>query len=155
MEPTKNPTEKTQECPLQITDSSYFDILTEQRQNPSLVVQQLFSEVLSSEQTQAENERLRIQHQKRIGAANQFLRKQELQRNQLLQQKKQCDPEIQNDDFIPEYFPLTPLTSQKTPPQQVARSEFSNRNTFIFHVITERQKRAFTTDAVSFTENHI
>ena len=61
----KTQLKKTQECPLQITDSSYSDILTEQRQHPSLVVQQLFSEVFSSEQTQAENERLRIQNQKK------------------------------------------------------------------------------------------
>ena len=48
---------------------------------------------------------------------------------------------------------LIPSTSKKVPPQQVARSEFSHTTSLLFHVITERQKRAFITDAIKVTEN--
>ena len=42
---------------------------------------------------------------------------------------------------------------KKVPPHKVARSDFSIPTPFVFHVITERQKRASTMDAINFTEN--
>ena len=44
---------------------------------------------------------------------------------------------------------------KKVLPQQIARSEFCIPTPFVFHVITERQKRAIITDAISFTEGTI
>ena len=52
-------------------------------------MQQKFSEVLSSEQTQAGTQRLKLQHQRRKKAANEILRKQKLERSQLIQQLNQ------------------------------------------------------------------
>ena len=43
-------------------------------------------------------------------------------------------------------------TAKRVPSQQIAGYEFSIPTAFIFHVITERQKRAFVTDATNFTE---
>ena len=58
VEPNANATENIQENPLKIPESSFCEMLTGQIQNPSTQLQQQFSEVLSSEQTQPENERL-------------------------------------------------------------------------------------------------
>ena len=67
----------------------------------------------------------------------------------------QPDIGIQTDNFIPENIPLIPSTSAEAPPQQLAKSEFSVPTPFIFHAITERQKRAFFTDGISFSEKFI
>ena len=61
-----------------------------------------------------------------------FYKKQELERNQLLQQLKQPDTKLQL------------LTIKKVPLQQVAIPEFSIPTPFVFPVITV---------AISFTEN--
>ena len=45
-------------------DSSISDKLTEQLQNPTSELQQYFSKAFSLEQTQAENERLKLQYEK-------------------------------------------------------------------------------------------
>ena len=108
------------------------------------------SEVNSSKQTEAENERLRLQHQGRIEAVNQCLRKQELERNQMIQQLHHFKTENQPDN-VPEITEMIPPTSKKVP-QQAAWSEFSIPTPFVFHVKTERQKWAFITDALSLTE---
>ena len=118
-------------------------------------LQQQFSEVLSSDQTQAEIERLKLQHYKKIEAATQFLRTQELQRGQMIQQLNQPDPEIQDGKITLENTRLVPSSSKRVPPQQVATSAFSINTPIISHVITENHKRAFFTDAVDFTENFI
>ena len=116
-------------------------------------MQQQLSEVFSSEQTQAENERLRVQ--RRTEAAIQTLRKRELERNQVIEQLNQLDTELQHDNTPPESIKMIPPTSRNVPPEQVARSQFSAPTPFAFHVITERQKRTFITDAISLTASLI
>ena len=151
IKPTKhNTTLKTQ-----IPQSSYSEICTEQKRNPPVELQQRFSDVFSSEQTQAENESSRLQRQREIEAASHILRKQELERNQLIQQSNQFDTELQNDNTTPEKTKLIPSTTKKVPPQQIEKSEFCFPIPIVFHVIKERQKRAFITDAINFTENFI
>ena len=49
----------------------------------------------------------------------------------------------------------TGFFSNKVPAKQVAESEFSIRTPFVFHVITEKQKRAFITNAIGFPEKLI
>ena len=71
------------------------EISTEQIPNPPVKLQQQSSEIFPSQRTQAEIERLRLQHQRTIEAANQVLRKQGLERNQLIQQLNHSDTEIQ------------------------------------------------------------
>ena len=98
-EPNTNPTDSTQQKPLQIRKSSCSEKFTGGRSNPAVELQQQFSELFSSEQTQTANERLRLQHQQRIEAPNQLLRKQELERSPFLQQLNQLDTEVQHDDI--------------------------------------------------------
>ena len=74
----KHPTDNTQQNLLQIPESSYSKKFAGQKQNAYLEMQEQSSDVFSSEQTQTENERLRLQHQRRSEAANQFVGKQEL-----------------------------------------------------------------------------
>ena len=74
---------------LQIQESPSSDFSAEQRPNLSVKTQQNFSEVFSSEQTQTEIESFWLQHQQRIEAANQLLRKQE-------QKRKQTDTTIES-----------------------------------------------------------
>ena len=64
---------------------------------------------------------------------------------QLIQQLVIIDTEIQHDIIIPKKKQKKPLSSENVPPQQIARSEFSNLLPFVFHFITERQERAFFT----------
>ena len=73
----------------------------------------------------------------------------------MLQQLNQLETEIKHDIIHSEKTQLIPSTSRKVPPQQVqvARSEFSIPTPFVFHVITERRKRAFFEDAINFTDN--
>ena len=113
VEPKTNPTENTQQNLMQIPNSSHSEIFTKQVQTSSVEFRQNFLEVFSSEQTQAEAERLRIQHQRRIQAANQLSLKPELERNQFLQQKNQLDTEIQLDSFAPESIKMIPSTSKR------------------------------------------
>ena len=84
---------------MQTTKTSFSEKITGQVQNPFVELQQQFSENFQPEQTQAEIERLRLQHQRRIEAANQSKLKQELKRNQLIQQMNKLDTEIQYYDF--------------------------------------------------------
>ena len=49
---------------------------------------------------------------------------------------------------------MIPSTSKKVQPQQIERSEISILKEFL-DIITERQKRAFITDGINFTENLI
>ena len=141
VEPDTIPTETTHLYTLKFSESSFSEIFTRQLQNLSKETQQQFSEVFSLEQAQAENDRLRLQHQQRIEAAIQILRRQELQLNQLLQQLNQSDTEIQKKNVISENTKMIPTTtSERVPPQQFARSKFSSPPRIVFHVITEGQK---------------
>ena len=79
---------------MQIPESSYSEIFTKRIPNASVEMQEQICEVFSSDQTQAENERLRSQHQRRIEAASQKVRKQELERNQIILQLNQLGSEI-------------------------------------------------------------
>ena len=47
---------------------------------------------------------------------------------------------------------MMPPTSKRVPSQRDARSEVSTTTSFIFRVITKRQKEAFITIAPSFTD---
>ena len=111
-----------------------------------------FTAVFSSEQTVAEMVCKRLQHQRRMEAANQFLRKQERERNQSIQQRNQSDTESQDDNITLENTNIIPTKSKKEPPQQAAGSQLSIPTPFVVHVITERQEGAFCPDAISFTE---
>ena len=51
LEPKRNSNEWTQPVPLKNPESLFFEILTGQIQNPSVELQQQFSEVFSSEQS--------------------------------------------------------------------------------------------------------
>ena len=62
VEPNTNPIDYTKQNPLQIPESSYSEIFIGQRPNPSVEMQQYFSEVFSSERTETEKERSRLQH---------------------------------------------------------------------------------------------
>ena len=101
VEPNTNPTDNAQQNPLQISDSSFSEIFSEQVQHPSVELQQKFSDFFSSEQAQAENERIGLQQQRGIEVANQLLRKEELKRNQFLQQLNQLDTEVQPNEISP------------------------------------------------------
>ena len=78
-----------------------------------------------------------------------------MERNELIQQFKQIDSEIQHGGIHSEKTQLIPSISEKVKPQQIARSEFSAATPFVFHVITERQKRAFITIAINFSKSVI
>ena len=71
----------------------------------------------------------------------------------MTQQSNQLHTEIELDNIPSETTKMIPSTSKKVPPQQVTRSELSIPTAFVFHVITERQKRAIFKDAVSSTGN--
>ena len=78
---------------------------------------------------------------KKNRAANQILRKQKMEAKQKLQRLNQIV--VQNDRTLLAFNQKIPSTSKRVPSQQVARSEISLFNPFIFLVMTERQKRAF------------
>ena len=67
----------------------------------------------------------------------------------------QPDTEVHYDRITPEKIQLIFSKIRKVPAEQVARSEFSIPTQFVFYIITEREKTAFITDAISFTENLI
>ena len=100
VEQITNTTHNKQQNPLQMPEFSFSETVTGQVQNPSVQMQQTFSEVLSSERTQAEKYRSRLHFQRRIGAANQILREKELERNQVLQILNQLHTENQHDDIL-------------------------------------------------------
>ena len=90
VESNTNPTGKTQQNPPETAESAYSEKFTGHKQIPCRELQQQqFCEVFSSEQTQVEKERLRIQHQRRVESENQLIRKQELAQKQLIQQVNQ------------------------------------------------------------------
>ena len=60
VEPNTNRTDKIQQNTLRIQESSFSEIFLGQKSNCSAELKQQFSEGFSSEQTQAENERLRL-----------------------------------------------------------------------------------------------
>ena len=72
MQPSTNLTENTQQKPLKIPESSHSETFTDQVQNPTLELLEKFYAISSLEQTQAAEERSRLDHQKRIEAASQF-----------------------------------------------------------------------------------
>ena len=84
---------------------------------------------------------------------NQTSRKQEMVRNQVIQQLNQLDTDTQNVSFPSENTDTITSTSKKVLPQQVAWSYFALCRPFLLRVNTERQKQAFITNAINFTEN--
>ena len=66
VKPNTNPTDKTKQNPLQNPESSYTEKFTGQRPNPSVELQQKFSEDFASDHTQTEKQRLRLPHQQRM-----------------------------------------------------------------------------------------
>ena len=70
----------------------------------------------------------------------------------MLQNLNQSDTRIYVENFSLEINQMI-LSASKT--KQVARSEISIFNPFIFRVLTDRQKRAFISAVISFTENLI
>ena len=80
VEPNTNPTDNRKQNLPQIPDSSYSETFFRKRLDASVDFPQQFPEGFSSEQTQAEDECLRLRHQQRIEAANQLLRKQGVER---------------------------------------------------------------------------
>ena len=140
VEPKTSPSENTQQNPLQIQVSSYSSMFTEQAQNPSLETPQKISEAFPLEQTQATIESLKLQHQKLIEAANQLLRKQQLERNQFLQHLNQPDTVVQDHKSTVKSFQLIPSTSKRVLSEQVPRYETSIPTLFIFDVMTDRKE---------------
>ena len=67
---------------------------------------------LPLQQTETAKERLGLQHQKRIKAVNQILQKQELERNQLLQQVNETDTETQDEINTLESMKIEPESSR-------------------------------------------
>ena len=108
-----NQIEKLQQNPLQIHVSSHSEIISEQEQNQFLEVQQELIEIFSLEQIQAENERPKMKHQKRIEVANQFLLKQELERNKMLRLLYQTDIVVQDVKITLETTQMIPPRSKK------------------------------------------
>ena len=73
-----------------------------------------------------------------------MLRKQEPERNQLLQQLNQTDTVVQDDNFILE---KNTLNIKKVPSEQNVKFELLIPAPFVFRIRTERQKGAFIMDA--------
>ena len=63
------------------------------------------------------------------------------------------DNVVQDHEFAIEKAQKIPSTSKSVLSQQVEESEFSTPTAFSFHVITNRQKRVFSSQPLSFTEN--
>ena len=78
-----------------------------------------------------------------------------MERFELIQQLYQFDTKIQHENAPREITKMIPSTSRKVLPQQVEISEIFFIKPVAFIVITENQKRAFNTDALSSTENLI
>ena len=120
-------------------------------------MQQQISEHFSLEQAQAGIERLNLQLQTIIDAANKLLKKQEMERGQLTQQLSHFDAEFKHDNFASQNTQMISSTSKSIPLQQVSVSEFSFPTQFIFPVKTQRQTKSLAslTKAISFTEHLI
>ena len=110
-----NLTENTQQNPLRIRDFSYSEMFNRGAHNPLSAEekQQKSFGCFSLEHTQAEIEGLK-QPQQKIKAANHFLRKQELERNQLSQHLNQSDT-VQNDNATLRNTQMIASTSKKVP----------------------------------------
>ena len=132
MEPKTNTTENTQRNPLQIPETPLSGMFIERVQNLSVELQRQVFEVFSLEQTQAKNDCLKLEHQRRIETADYFSKEQKLERNLLIQQMNQPDTEAEDNNMTLENTQMILSTSKKVPPQQVARSEFSIPTTFLF-----------------------
>ena len=78
-----------------------------------------------------------------------------MKRNQSLQHSKQPDTVVQDETTTLETNQMIPSTSKRVPSEQVAGSDFAIPTPFIFHIVTERQKRDLIKDAISFFENLI
>ena len=86
------PNENIQPNSLQIQKSCRPDTIIDYTRNPLLKIRENLSEVLLLEEAEFENERSKLQHQKRINIENQILRKWELEGNQLLQKLNHPSP---------------------------------------------------------------
>ena len=151
VEPKTTPTDNRQPNLLESHEYSYSEIFTVQVQNLSVEKQPKFSEILSWKQTQADNERLQLQHQRRIEAANQISRKQELERDQLTQHLNQIDTENQHEQIRADNTKLLPSNSKKVPPHPVPRSEFSIPKNFMLFQKDENEH--FLPMLLSFLKN--
>ena len=70
VEPNTNPTESTQNNPLQVAEPSYSKILTGKVENPLVELRQKFVEIFPLEQTQVDSERLGLQHHRSVETGN-------------------------------------------------------------------------------------
>ena len=86
------PNENIQPSSLQIQKSCRPDTLIDYTRNPLLKIRENLSEALVLEEAEFENERSKLQHQKRINIENQIIRKWELEGNQLLQKLNHPSP---------------------------------------------------------------
>ena len=150
MESNTNPTGKTQWDPLQIHEFSYSETLTEQKRNSSVELQEELPESFSIEQNQAEIERLKMQHQKRIKAATQLSGNQGLERNWLLQQLNQLDTVVQDD-----FAKLERTESIRSPSEKVLSQQDLDFEYLIcsFFMLLQKCKKSINSDAISFAEN--
>ena len=97
VEPNTNPTENTQLNPILIEKPSHSEISTEQKQNPSVELQQQFWENSHWSKFKLKMNGWDYDSQKRLECTNQQIKKQGLERSQLLQQIIQPDSEIQDE----------------------------------------------------------
>ena len=109
-EQNTKPNRTTQQNSLHFQNSTHTDLFFEQIENPLLELQQDFS--LSLEQAHGENARLKLKHQKITQAAG-CKSKQEMVRNQLLQQLKKHKTAVEDDSTPLEINKMIPATSKK------------------------------------------
>ena len=94
---------------------------------------------------QANNERQKLRHRERIEPTSQIFRKQELERNQLLQRFSPLYTVVQHDTTALEKNTDGTFNMKKVVSHQVARSEFLITSLFIFDILGNL-KRAFISD---------
>ena len=109
--------------------SMILKIFTKQAKSLSFEKQREPSEVFAFEKTQVENERLKLQHQKRIEASNQIKRKQELERNPLLQQPNNFFTVLQNNYITLKNTQMIPWTPKKDHQSELVDLNFH----YLFH----------------------
>ena len=73
----------------------------------------------------------------------------------MIQHINQFDTKIHYDNIPPENMKNIPSISKNVVPQQTARFEFSSLTPFVFLSLKKKQKRAFITEFISFTETII
>ena len=73
----------------------------------------------------------------------------------MLQHLYQPDSVLRDDNTTMVSTQMITSTSKRVPSEQVAISEFSIPTAFIFNVWANTHKRAFITDALSFTESSV